>query len=187
MIQVLKNGIETQMKLVDYIFNSPNCQDSPNNTPEHPILFKLIDEQKDAAILVDRRKRKNEALNKAFSLEGQDLVDIAALYGDFRSDPVVLMERVTFEAGRDPERFLKFYDSPDRAVRALVRKGLSLGKLTKIGESIFWGKEAIGGTEELAVSELISNPEKMRALQDSIAAVPQDNLNVKKKVSVKVS
>jgi hypothetical protein len=181
-ITVLVNNSHQEEKLlVEYIENSPNCEGSPNNTPEHPILFKRLDEQRDAELKVDRRRRRNDAIAASLKLEGQDLIDFAVLLGEFRQDKMLLIDRVSEYASQDPEGFFKVYNDPTRQTKALVRKALHENKLKKTGESIFWGQELLGGNEDQAVSYLLAQPEKMKGLQESINYVPQTNINAPKK------
>lgn len=180
-VQVLVNGQEKQMLLVDYIKGHPCCEGSVNGSPQQAILFKELDPIKDASLEMDRRKRRNEAMSIAFGLEGEELNDMATLIGVFVDDPVFKMNRVSEFANQDPEMFFKLYESGEKGVRALVRKSLTLGKLKKVGDAVFFGEMSIGGNEDQAVSYLIANPEKAKALRDGIGAVPQDNILKKKK------
>jgi len=170
-ITVIKDGEQVMMLEVDYIRNSPNCEGSKNNAIGHSIIFKEIDEAKDAGLLLSRRKRKNDALTASFGLEGKELDDVAAALGIFQEDPLIKQNRVSEYAGQDPEGFFKHYENPNRRIKALILKGLHIGKLTKTGDAIFWGKEALGGNEDQAISYLISNPEKLQGLEESIGVV----------------
>lgn len=179
-IKVLRNGDETTMLEVEYMKNHPCCAESPNNHPQQAILFKVLDPIKDAEISVSRRKRQNDAVNKAFALEGKELDDMATLLGVFVDDPMFKLDRVSEFAKQDPELFFKYYESGDKSVRATLRKALSLNKLKKVGEAIFWEKESLGGNEDQAVAYLVQNPEKLEALNALIGFVPQKPLNTKK-------
>jgi hypothetical protein len=179
-LRVLVNGREEQMKQMDYIKNHPACEDSPNKTEYQPTLFKALDPIKDAGLVLDRIKRRNQAVNEAFALDGRDLDDMAILLGVFNDDLIFKQARIAEFAGQDPEAFLKYLSAGDRPVRAVIRKAISVGKLKQTGEAIFWEKESLGGNEDHAVSYLTSNPEKLQALEELIGFVPQKPLSTKK-------
>jgi len=170
-ITVLKNGELVQMLEIEYLKQSPNCEGSKNGSADSAAIFKEIDEAKDANILIERRQRKNQALTASFALEGKELDDIAAALGIFHDDPLIKLNRISEFAGQDPEGFFKHYENPNKIIKALILRGLHTGKLTKTGEAIFWGKEALGGNEDQAISFLIANPEKLHGLEESIGVV----------------
>lgn len=182
-ITVIFNGDQMErMLLVDYIRNSPNCEGSPNNQSGiHPVIFKELDEVKDAELKVSRRLRRNEAITAAAGLEDQDLIDMGALIGEFRNDKFLLLDKVSEFANNDPESFFKLYKDPTRQVKALIRKALQSGKLKKTGDAIFWGNESLGGNEDQAVAWLIAQPAKLEALTGSVDIVPKENINGPKK------
>jgi len=172
-ITVIRNGEgPIQMLEVEYLRLSPNCEGSKNSVSGQSVIFKEIDENKDAQILLDRRRRKNDAVTASFTLEGHELDDVAAALGIFHDDPLIKQNRITEYAGQDPEGFFKHYENPNKPVKSLVLRGLHMGRLTKTGEAIFWGKETLGGNEDQAIAYLIANPEKLRGLEESIGVVP---------------
>jgi hypothetical protein len=169
------------MKLYDYVKGYPACEGSPNASEAQPVLFKELDPIKDAQIEFDRRKRRNDAMNAAFALEGKDLDDMATLLGVFNDDPIFKINRISEFANQDPETFFRYYESGDRSVRALIRKAVILNKLKTVGEAIFWGKEVVGGNEDQAVAYLTTNQDKLAALNALVGFVPQENINGPKK------
>lgn len=179
-LRVLVNGVEQEMKQADYIKNHPACEGSPNASEHQPVLFKELDPVKDAQIVVDRIKRRNDAMNAAFGLEGKELADMAVLLGVFVDDPVFQVSRVAEFANQDPETFFKYFDDGARPVKALLKRAIALNKLKVQGEAIFWEKECIGAGLDQAVSYLLANKEKLQALEALVAIVPQTKPTAKK-------
>lgn len=172
MLNVITVTGEKRIKEVDYIRNHPFCEGGPNFTDGCAIVIKEIDEQKDSKIHLDRIERQNAAVNEALALEGQALDDMAIMFAVFTDDVIIKRRRVAEYAQKDPEQFFKFYEAGDRPIRALVKKALAANKIQQIGEAIFWGKESLGGNLDQAVSYLVSNPEKLEGLKQSVDIVP---------------
>ena len=80
-------------------------------------------------------------------------------------DPDVKQRAILMFADQDPEGFFKFVEDTAAPVRALIRKAVQMNKLRKLGESIFWDKETLGGNEDQAVSYLLANKDKHDALK----------------------
>lgn len=166
-IFVSKNGdFPEKMKLSDYLANSPWTEGSPNLKGEATI--KKFDEVKDAKVGVDRRKRRLEAGNIALNLAPDQMAQMAQLIGVFSDDKNVQMNRVLEFADQDPEAFLEFYNSADREVKAVVKKGLKTGVLKNKGKMIMWDKDMVGADEADAVSNLLKDQTKLDAIKKNI-------------------
>ena len=163
-VTVLLNNQPKEMLLVDYLKDSSLCEGSPNL--RGPAVFKMIDEEKDAGVLIDAKRLRREASNAAFDLESKpkELAEIAQLIGEFRDNKDIQFAAVINFADADPRTFLNYINSPDRQARALVKKGLSTGELTLKGKIITWKNETLGADEDEAVQRLTREPEVMKAL-----------------------
>lgn len=163
-ILVSKNGdVPKKMKLKDYLQNSPFTLDGPNLRGEAKI--KLYDEVKDAQIGFDRKKQRIEAGNLALSLSPAECAQMAQLIGLFSDDQMVQKNRVLEFADQDPEYFMELYNSGDREVRSLIKKGLKAGVLKTKGKMVTWEKETLGADEDDAVARL----QKQADLKNAVA------------------
>lgn len=156
------------MSLYEYLRNHPNCEGSKNAMPDSPVIFKELDEQKDAKVHTDRIKRRAEAMNKALSMKPAEYDNVAPLIGVFNDDPDIKQRAILMFADQDPEKFFSYVEDQSAPIRALIRKALSINKLRNLGEAIFWDKETLGGNEDQAVSYLIANKEKLEALKQLV-------------------
>jgi hypothetical protein len=165
-VKVIIDGERTEsMPLYEYLKNHPNCQNSKSAREDSPVIFKELDEVKDAKEHTSRIKRRADAMNKALALKPAEYDDIAPLIGVFSDDPDVKQRAILMFADQDPEGFFRFVEDNAAPVRALIRKAVQMNKLKKLGESIFWDKETIGGNEDQAVSYLLANKDKHDALK----------------------
>ncbi len=173
-VKVIVDGDPEKIKsmlLVDYIKGSPNCENSTNNKDGQPILFKELDEQRDAKLHTDRIRRRTDALNKVLAMKPAQLDEMAPLIGEFSDDPDVKQRALLLFAEQDPDKFFSYVDSEESPIRSLIRKAVQMNKLKKVGESIFWDKEALGGNEDQAVAYLLANKEKYAALKQLVKAL----------------
>lgn len=152
---------------VEFLRNHPECEGSPNNAGQ-AILFKELNEGKDADLAIVAKKSRIDAENKALALEGQDLEDICSLIGVFSSDPSIQKHRVLEFAGNEPDLFLTLYNSPDRKIKSLIRKAVSINVLTKRGTLITWDDEIIGSDEAEAVARLAKDKKLQEAIDKAV-------------------
>jgi hypothetical protein len=164
-VTVLVNNTAENWLLVDYLRKSSLCEGSPNlrGVP----MYKEIDEEKDAGILVDAKRLRKKASDAAFELESKpkELAEIAQLIGEFRDDKNIQFSSILNFADADPKTFLSYVESPDRQARALIKKGLSTGELKMKGKLIVWKNETVGIDEDEATQRLIREPDLMKAIQ----------------------
>lgn len=167
-VTVLINGEPKKMDLVEYMDNASMCDGSPNNTGVS--VFKKIDMEKDAQILVSAKRLKKQASDAAFALEqsNKDLQEVAQLIGEFRDSKDIQLQAVIQSAEHNPKDFLDIVNSPDRSARALVRKGLKTGELTEKGKMITWKGANLGLDEDLAVQALLKDKDLLKAVEQAV-------------------
>lgn len=157
-------------KVVDFLRDHPECKGSPNNTGG-PILFEEVNENASAELAIKAKSARIEAEQKALSLEGEDLTDMCALIGQFGVKESVLKHKILDYAGNEPDKFLEMFNSPDRQLTSLVRKGLMANVLDKKGNMISWESTVIGVDEAGAVTTLSKDKKLVNALQSAIKRV----------------
>lgn len=169
-VQVIVDGntkAPVKMKVADYLKNHPNCEGSnANQMTGEPVIFKIMDEKKDAGMHLSRIKRRTDAVNLALAMTPEQLDEIAPMVGTFNDDMDVKQRAVVMFAEQDPEAFFSFVDKKDETpVRSLIRKAIKMNTLRTLGSAIFWDKETLGGNEDQAVAFLLSNKDKLEALK----------------------
>jgi hypothetical protein len=161
-VQVRRDGKLVDMKLYDYIKGSPVCLGGPNF--EGVGIFKEIDAEKDAKLIIDAKKRRNEAETKALNLTGPPLKDMAVMLGEFSDNPDIQLRAAIEYAGNDPEAFLSIMEDEHHELKALLKKAVKAGTLRKTGNMFMWEKEVLGGEMD-SVEWLINNKDKQAALK----------------------
>lgn len=156
--------------VVDFLREHPECEGSPNNLGQQT-MFKELNENKDASDAISAKSLRLEAEQKAFSLEGEELIDVGALLGLFSNKETVLKHKVLEYAGNAPDIFLSVYDQADRKTRALVKKGVTAGILTKKGTMISWESSVIGHDEDSAVAMLVKDSKLANSLEEAIKRI----------------
>lgn len=161
-VDVKKNGKIVSMKLYDYIKGNPMCEGGPNFSGTG--IFKEVDIEKDAKLVIDTKKRRNLAESKALDLTGKALKDVSVMLGEFSDNPDLQLRAAIEYAGNDPESFLSIIEDPQHEIKALLKTAIKAGTLKKIGAIVMWEKEALG-SEAMAVEWLIQNKDKLAALK----------------------
>lgn len=167
-VMVLINNEVKEMPLAEYVRKCSFCEGSPNHRGVS--MFKEIDEEKDAGILIDAKRTRKLANDAAFELESKpkELAEIAQLIGEFRDAKDLQFAAVIQFADHDPRTFLEIAKSPDRKVRALIKKGLSTGELLEKGKLITWKNEVLGSDEDSAIQKLMQEPDMLKAVELAI-------------------
>lgn len=167
-ISVLVNNEEQKWLLSDYIRKCSFCEGSPNNRGK--AMFKEVDEEKDAGILIDAKRLRKQASDLAFELEGKpkELAEVAQLIGMFKDNKDVQLAAVIQFADADPRNFLAIANSPDRHARALLKKALDIGEVTLKGKILVWNKETLGADEDEAVQKLIHDKDVLKAIEIAV-------------------
>lgn len=155
--------------VVEFLRNHPECKNSPNNLGI--TLFEEINEDASANLAIKAKSARIDAEQKALTLEGEDLIDMCALIGQFGSKESVLKHKILDYAGNEPDKFLELYDAPDRKTRSLIRQGLIAGVLDKKGNMISWETTVIGVDEDSAVTTIGKDKKLANALEQAIKRV----------------
>lgn len=167
-ISVLVNGEEKKMLKAEYIRNCSFCEGSPNFRGLS--MFKEVDEEKDAGILIDAKRLRKQAGDLAFELESKpkELAEVAQLIGEFRDNKEIQLAAVIQFADADPRNFLGIANSPDRQARALLKKALNIGEVKMKGKLLIWNNETLGADEDEATQRLVREPEVFKALSHAV-------------------
>jgi len=142
-------------------------------SPDFNIVFKKVDEAKDAKEIVNSKTARIRAEQTALDLVNQPerLQEIANLLGVFKDD-VDQQHRAVLEfAGQHPDAFMKMISSADSSTKALVLKAVDSGIMRRSGKVITWEGEVVGADVEDAVQTLVREKDKLKALK---AAVKQN-------------
>lgn len=161
-VSVRKDGKLTEMKLYEYVKGHPMCLDGYNFGGV--ALFKEVEPERDAKMVLDAKKLRNQAETTALTLKGKELKDMAVMLGEFSENQDLQMRAVLEFAGNDPGVFLKMLDDPQHEIKALVKKALKAGLLKKEKSTVLWEKEVLG-SEDAAVEWLSNNKEKLTILK----------------------
>lgn len=179
------------LELSEYFLNLPFCEGSPNGVytdqdglrvegdkkrennlrklrsgelTQHNVKIRLMETEKDAEIALDAGLKRVEAQMSVGQIDEETLSEISALFGIFGSPDKIMRQKLFEKAGKFPIDYFKHFNSGDRSVRALVRKGLAEGVLKQRGTVIFWEETLIGNEENSAVATLIGDQKLQEAL-----------------------
>lgn len=156
------------ISMYDFLKNAPDCEGSPNAAPDAKPLFREMNEAKDAKVALDSGKLRIKAAASAYDLDDETLAEIAAHIGYFEDADDLMRHRVVEYAEKRPEDYFEVLNSGDRSVRALVRKAISDGVLSKRGPVIHWKDTVLGNDEDKAVAKLIEDKAMLGALQENV-------------------
>lgn len=166
-VQVIVNNNPKEpvsMKVSEYLKKSGYCVGEFQNSDP---MFKFIDENKDAAEVVDLKTRRIKAEMTAVDLKGAELTEMAQLLGEF-SDNKDIQKRIVLEfSGKDPSKFMSIYTDPLKEIKSLVRKAIKSGVCKQNGKVIVWGQEVLGN-EESAVEKLNKDTTQLKALKEAV-------------------
>lgn len=155
--------------VVEFLKNSPECLGSPlQKERKAKAYYMLVDNEASAKIVVDSKKQKFAAQNRAFNMKPEEVKE-AAIYLFGKSEGEILdQHKVLEEAERNPVEFLERLDSPDFKTRALIRDGISKGELVRYGKIIKWEDVVVGADEDDAVTRLLKDEELRTAIKHAI-------------------
>jgi len=162
--------VKTYLKESDFVRNYPFCKGSENISSEDAWIFSEVKETEDAITAIEAKAVQVEALTKALNLEGKDLKEMGALYGCFIDDDQRVKHLLMEKAGSEPSVFLAKFNSPRRSAESLLIKAKSLGVVEQIGSLYSWGAEALGATEDLAISRLMTDNRVAESLRETVKA-----------------
>ena len=144
---------------------------------QHGVKLRLLDTDADAEMAMGIEMRKIDAQMAAARLDDDTLIEVGALIGEFGKPDTRMRKKVFDFAGKKPVDFNKYLNSGDRAVRALIRKGIADKILSQKGTMIMWEETVLGGDEDAAVATLVNDPKVFESLQSKL------NFKVDKKVA----
>lgn len=186
-----------ELSLADFFMNAPMCEGSPNGIyydtegysvpPEElkdrktnliriksgeitqtGIEFRLMEDEVDAQFALDIGLKRAEAQLSTGKIDENVLSEIAAMIGVFGKPDQTMRHQVYEFAGRKPQDYFKYLNTGDRGIRALIRKGISDGTLTKKGSIIYWEETVLGNNEDAAVALLLGESKMFEALQSKV-------------------
>lgn len=161
----------------EFLKNHPACLGSPNGHYEEDgqgnkfqtgIIFKELDEVKDAVVALDAEKLTMDAKQSAYSLDDETLREIATMIGYHGPVDDIMRLRVVEFAGKQPSQYNKMIKSGDRPYRSILRKAIAEGLLSTKGTIIMFGDTLIGADEDDAVTNLIKDKTLCKALGDKV-------------------
>lgn len=177
------------IRMYDFIANSPICEGSPNGTyskdPEGNeiqtgVMFRLLNDEKDAEIALEASLNRSKAQLSANEIDDQTLLEVATIGIGYNGTPDKIMRhRVVEWAGKRPSDYFEVLNSGDRLIRALIRKAIADNIFQVKGSLIYWNSTLIGTDEDAAVKTLVDNKQLLDGLQQKI------DLKVKAKQEVK--
>lgn len=196
------------LPLFTFFLNAPFCEGSPNGDytdtegnevpvedlldrksnlkrikegqiTQHNVKIKLLETELDAKIAVDTATKRAEAQISVVQIDEQTMSEVAAMIGIFGKPDMIMKHKLLEFAGKRPLDYFKYLNSGDRGVRALIRKAISSGILTKKGELIYWEETVVGQSEDAAVAALLSDKDMMSSLQSKV------DLKIEKKSATK--
>lgn len=175
----------------DFIANSPECEGSQNgtyvkdangDTVQLNVKFRLMDNEADAEVALEASLNRSKAVLSASEIDDQTLSEVAAVGIGYHGNPDKLMRHKVVEwANKRPADYFEILNSGDRAVRALIRKGIAKGTLTVKHPLIYWENRMIGTDEDAAVKTFTDEPDLQKALTEAIGMIVDDKPKLKKK------
>jgi hypothetical protein len=100
---------------------------NPNRDPSVEGLFELVDNKKKAEASRKKRNFTREALNYAYEMKDQDVLDFGAANGWEDTEPAVLRDKIEMLAETEPEVFLEKVNDKGNAMKAIVKRALTAG------------------------------------------------------------
>lgn len=152
----------TGLSMYDFIRFSPYCEGSPNLKGDP--LYRELNEERDAAIVLEADEARIKAGASALELDDQTLSEMGAFIGQFGKPDKIMRLKVVEWAQRHPEEYNKILADGDRPYRALIRKGIKDGELETKGEIILWAGTVIGSDESAAVRKLMDDKDILDTL-----------------------
>lgn len=167
-------------KEIEFLRDHPACEGSPNGKYikdengrdlQVGVMFKEMKDAEDAQSLIKTKELQLRAANIAIGLKGEDLNDMAYLCGSTSNTDSIKQADVLVYAENNPDRFLEYWDSPDRKAKSLIKKAHRLGAFTTKGFLTYWGSEYLGkrDDDDGILSKLLENKDMMSALETEIS------------------
>jgi hypothetical protein len=158
-----ENGkVISQMTLVDFIRNSPFCQQADEERkPIHRI--KELDSKKAAQISNSKEKDVFRAKSVVFNADDTVLANLSALFGYLGKDKEIQLNTCLRACENEPQKVIDAAENDSTEYRAVVKEALEKGLFVKRGELIEYKPTkaakvlTIGLDEDEAVSKLMKD------------------------------
>ena len=146
-----------------FLKNAPECEGSPNGNyvgsgssrKQLGVVYREYNPAKDAATALQANTSRILTQARAIELDDETTEEIANILGDYGTQEMSPEQlKTSFKntvvefAGKRPSEFDKLLAAGDRPLRALVRKALNAGELTKKGAIIFWENTMLGSEDD---------------------------------------
>lgn len=159
---------------IEAIRNHPQCQGSRNGifrtvgkeNVQLNALFKEMNENKDAAVILDIARLRAQAVNKAFELMGDEneAYNAQLVLGIKRRGDLGSSDMVQY-AQNNPKEFLDQVNSADFKARALARKAIDLDVIQKEGHLYKASELDYGIDFDEIVKTILSDKDKREFLE----------------------
>ena len=170
-LNILKTqkDLHRRMTYVDFIRNSPFCENSPN-AGRKP-TFREIDIEKDAVVNNEDKKYKYLATAIAFNAKGKQLKDLAVLFGYKGDNEDLQLQCLLNQSEVNPKALIDAEKAVDTECKVLLTELLDKEILKRRGTIIEWAVEGsktppllVGLDDDEAVAKLMGD----KKLKDSL-------------------
>jgi hypothetical protein len=161
----------------------PECFGSPNGyyrtidgkQVQVNAVFKELNQDKDAEVIVSAAKQRAEALNQAINLiKDEDLAETIALILGISATGMSSHANLLSFAERAPQRFLEVVSSPDVEARGNVLKGIKKNILQKRGAYYTVDDVVFGVDIEECTEKYIKDEGKRHLLKRRLGLIGED-------------
>lgn len=129
-IITLRAGRVADQEIHSYMMLTDFNGSKPDRDPSKPILFTFIDEEKQAEVRTEARKNRRVALNTAADLSEEDVRTYTAARGlDEKRTMKILRAELEDFADVDPDGFMRFINSADTTVVAVINRAIKNNKI----------------------------------------------------------
>lgn len=162
-----------QIGEVQALRNHPLCEGSPNGNyrllegeqVQMDALYREINDDKDAGVVIDAAMLRSQALSKAVKLlEDEDKSEEVALLLNIVSSGRSSYAKILTYAERNPQEFLSVVNSADLDAKGLVAKSIKSGVLKRKGISFFLGDIELGVDADDVLKSIKLDEAKYKAL-----------------------
>ena len=160
--------------LLDAIRNHPLCAGSRNGTyikddkgekKQVNVLFKELNNDKDAEVMITASELKAKALNKAVEIsKSPEEAEYICLSLGLKAEGKQSHAHLLLFAEKEPTKFLEVVDSKDTKARGLVKKGINKGIFERKGVMYFVDDVEFGVDFEDVISTIIKDEDKRTLL-----------------------
>lgn len=156
---------------VEFIRNSPYCKGS--ETCDGDGLFYEFNPARDSKVAVDEERIMLKAASHAMTVEGDELIALAAMVGVVNEENEDIMRNAVLQyAKMKPREFNEISNAPDLSIQALAESCISLGIIKKRGYA--FDLDVNGNTSYLAknktelVAKIRSDEKLLAPLKENV-------------------